>query len=288
MQRVHRRTRAVERLGGGGALGGGASGFDAEIMIFDLERGDLLRHPGARGDGVLHGVPQRRRGVHRGEHVAACRLDVGLEPFDLALGGDVRRFFGRERRGRLVTFGAGPEGRIAAGVELEAGRFLPGGERAHFRLDLGRRSRQLLDLLAVERHLLLETADLHLTRVSGLARRGGLAVRLHELEAQPFERRVELGEPRGSGRLALARIGQLGSRGLDGPSEHAVLLGELDFLPSPQFFAQPLVAPRFGGLALQRAALLFDFEHDVVDAGEVLLRRFELQLRGAATRSCTS
>ena len=251
-------------------------------MVFDLERGDLVRHPRARGDGVLHGVPQGRRGVHRGEHLAARRLDVGLEPFDLALGRDVGGFLGGERRGRGVALGAGAEGRLAARVELEAGRLLPGVERAHFGVDLGRRGRQLLDLLAVEGNLLLETADLHLARVGGLARRGGLAVGLHELEAQPFERRFELGEPGRGRRLALARVGELGSRRLDGLPEHAVLLGELDLLPSPQLFAQPLVAPRLGRLPLQRAALLLDLEHDVVDAGEVLLRRFELQLRGAA------
>ena len=124
---VHRRTRAVERIGGGGALGRGALGFDAEIVIFDLERGDLLRHPRARGDGVLHGVPQRRRGVDRGEHLAARRLDVRLEPFDLALRGDIRRFLGRERRGRLVAFGTGARappraGRRARGAPAPAGR----------------------------------------------------------------------------------------------------------------------------------------------------------------------
>src|SRR5438876_6160507 len=39
------------------------------------------------------------------------------------------------------------------------------------------------------------------------------------------------------------------------------------------------IAARFGGLALQRAKLLFDLHHDVVDAGEIDLRRFELGFR---------
>src|SRR6186713_671793 len=42
------------------------------------------------------------------------------------------------------------------------------------------------------------------------------------------------------------------------------------------------MAPRLCGLPLQAAALLVHFEDDVVDAREVLLRRFELQLRRAA------
>ena len=62
----------------------------------------------------------------------------------------------------------------------------------------------------------------------------------------------------------------------------AVPLRELHLLPAPQLLAQPPVAPRLGRLPLQRAALLLDLEDDVVDAGQVLLRRLELQLRGAA------
>ena len=59
---------------------------------------------------------------------------------------------------------------------------------------------------------------------------------------------------------------------------------ELDLLPAAQLFAQPLVPPRARRLALQRAALLLDLEDDVVDARQVLLRGFELELGGAAAR----
>ena len=78
-QLLHRRPRAVERVGGGVTLGGGARGFDAEIVILDLERRDLLGHPRAGRNRVLHRVPQGRRGVDRGEHLAARRFDVGLQ-----------------------------------------------------------------------------------------------------------------------------------------------------------------------------------------------------------------
>ena len=63
----------------------------------------------------------------------------------------------------------------------------------------------------------------------------------------------------------------------------AVAAGKQHFLPSPQLLAQPLVSACLGGLPLQHAALLFDFEDDVVDAGEILLGGLELELRGAAS-----
>src|SRR6185437_10418450 len=84
--------------------------------------------------------------------------------------------------------------------------------------------------------------------------------------------------------LALARLAEAGPRRLDGFGELAVLPREQHLFPAAQLVAQPLVAPRLPGLALQRAALLLDLEDDVVDAGEILLRRFELQLGGAAAR----
>src|SRR5205823_9549589 len=53
-------------------------------------------------------------------------------------------------------------------------------------------------------------------------------------------------------------------------------------LPAPQLFAQPLVAAGLRGLSLQRAALLLNLEDNVVDPREILLRRLQLQFRGAA------
>ena len=87
---------------------------------------------------------------------------------------------------------------------------------------------------------------------------------------------------RGGRGFAGARIREPRPRRLDRLAEQPVALRELHLLPAPQLLAQPLVAPRLRRLPLQRAALLLDLEDDVVDAREVLLRRFELQLRGAA------
>jgi hypothetical protein len=74
-------------------------------------------------------------------------------------------------------------------------------------------------------------------------------------------------------RAPIDRLGQL-----------PVLAREQHLLPAAQLVAQLLIAPRLGRLPLQRAALLLDLEDDVVDAGQVQLRRFELQLRRAAPR----
>ena len=231
VQDVHRRTRPVERTGSGRALGGGTLGLDAEVVIFDFEGGNLLGHAHAGGNGVLHCVAESGGGVDGGKHLAARRLDVGLEALDLALHSHVRRFLCCKRRRRLVAFRTGAHRGLAAGVELQASRFLPRVERAHFGLDLRGGRGQLLDLLAIERNLLLEAADLHLARVRSLARRRRLSVGLHQFETQPFERRFELGKPGGGRRLALTRAGELGSRGLDGLPERRGTSGRIG--PSP-------------------------------------------------------
>src|SRR5690606_14425342 len=70
----------------------------------------------------------------------------------------------------------------------------------------------------------------------------------------------------------------------DGGAQIAIAPREEHLLPAAQLLAQPLIAPRLGGLALQAAALLLDLVDDVVDAREVLLRRLELQLGGPAAR----
>ena len=55
------------------------------------------------------------------------------------------------------------------------------------------------------------------------------------------------------------------------------LAGQDDAQQAAHLFAQLGVAPRFGGLALQRRELLFDFDENVVYAREIELRGFELR-----------
>ena len=108
------------------------------------------------------------------------------------------------------------------------------------------------------------------------------AVGLGLLDAQAPEVGFDLGDAARRRGLALARLGQPRPRRLDALRQLAIAAREQHLLPAAQLLAQPLVAARLRGLPLQRAALLFDLEDDVVDARQVLLRRFELQLGGAA------
>ena len=251
-------------------------------MGFDVELGDLLADAAAGAGGVLHRVAQRRRGVHRGEDLAARRLDVAFEPLDADLQVGVGVLLGGEIGRGLIPFGDRLGFGGAALLELDPRRLAPALERGDLRFDAGGAGSQRLDLVAVEGDLLLQPSDRQLTRVRELARFRFGRVGLGQLETERFGGSLDLGQAGGGERFPLARIGQLRPRRVDGRAERAIPQRELHFLPSPQLFTQAAVAPRLGRLALQRAALLFDLEHDVVDAGQVLLRRFELELRGAA------
>ena len=99
-----------------------------------------------------------------------------------------------------------------------------------------------------------------------------------------LERGLELGDARGGRGFAGARLLEPRLGRFDLARERVVLARELHLLPAAQLLAQPLVAPRARRLALQRAALLLDFEDDVVDARQVLLRGLELELGRAAAR----
>ena len=116
------------------------------------------------------------------------------------------------------------------------------------------------------------------------AGRGRARLGLGQLEAQPAESDFDLGDAGRRDRLALARVASRARADSIVSAELPVLPREQHLLPAPQLVAQPLVAPRLRRLPLQRAALLLDLEHDVVDARQVLLRRLELQLRGAPAR----
>ena len=63
-----------------------------------------------------------------------------------------------------------------------------------------------------------------------------------------------------------------------------IAAGEQQLLPVPQLVAQPLVAARLRRLALQRSELLLELEDDVFQAGQIELRRFELELGSPAPR----
>ena len=103
-----------------------------------------------------------------------------------------------------------------------------------------------------------------------------------QLDAQPAQVGFDFGDLRGRGRLAHPGLRELRARRRDRLGELPILARQEDLLAAAQFVAKLLVALRLAGLPLQRPALLFDLEHDVVDARQVLARRFELELRRAA------
>jgi hypothetical protein len=118
--------------------------------------------------------------------------------------------------------------------------------------------------------------------MGGFAGGGRGAVGIGELEPQPLEVVLELCHARGGDGLAFAGGREACARRRYRLAEQPVLLCELHLLPAPQLFPKPLVATSLRGLTLERATLLLDLEHDVVNAREVLSCGLELQLRGAA------
>ena len=139
-------------------------------------------------------------------------------------------------------------------------------------------------LLAIERELLLPSVDVELSRVRRFAGPRRRRFGFDELDAKAGEIGFDLRHARGGDRLALAGAGEIRARRFDRLRQLPVLPREEHLLPAAQLVAQLPVAARLRRLALQRAALLLHFKDDVVDAREILLRRFELQLRGASAR----
>ena len=86
-------------------------------------------------------------------------------------------------------------------------------------------------------------------------------------------------------RLALSGDRESPSRRFDRAGQISIPSRKEHLFPAAVFFAQPAVASRLRSLSLQRAALLFDFEHDVVDARQVLLGGFELQFCRPSARA---
>ena len=276
--------RTPQAVGGGRTPGRHALHFDAHVAGLGLELRQRFGDPVACRRGVLQRVTQRRRRVDRRKDLAAGGFDVGFEPFDLA----VRRFvglgLGGQRGRRTIAFGVGLRSGAAAPGERGTGRLTPRPERQEFAGNSGAADLEGLHLLAVELDLLLLPVDRKLAGVRRLARLRRLRFGLELLDAAPGEIGLDLGDAGRRHRFALPGVGQPGAGRCDRLGQLAVLPREKHLLPPPHLVAELLVTLRFRGLALQGPALLLDFEHDVVDAGEVLLRRVELQLRRAPSR----
>ena len=278
------RLRAAKRLGGGGALGLHALRLDPHVGRLDVELREHVRDPFARRRCMLERVAERRGRIDIREHFAASGLDIGFESLDLAM----RRFVGvrfpGERRRRPVAFNRCCIRRCVARRQRRTRRLTSRVQGATLGQDAGGAHLERLHLLAIERNLLLLTGDGELAGMRHLSRLARARFGFHELDANAAERRFHIGDMRGGERFARARLREPRARRRNRLRQLPVLPREQHFLPSPQLVAQPPVSPRLRRLALQRATLLLHLEHDVVDAEQVLLRRFELELRCTAPR----
>ena len=143
---------------------------------------------------MLERVPQRGRRVDRRKDFAARGFDVGLEPFDAAMRRLIGVRFGCNRRRRAIALQPRFDGRGAPCRERRTRRFAPRIEQ--FELS-GHRRRAILhrlNLLAVERNLLLLAVDGQLAGMRRLASRRRARLGLDELDPHAPEGRFDLGD----------------------------------------------------------------------------------------------
>jgi hypothetical protein len=272
---------APQGFRGRDALRAGPLELDAQLARFHLEaRTGFNRALTLSRRGIVRRGQGRDRVEHRVD-IRAGLLDVLLERVDVLLragvfvggiGGQCRRFVSRGGR-----FGGG----LAAGIERQALRFATGFKLLALDLELLGAPLQHVRLLRIERNLLLPPVDLELVRMHGLARLGGGVIRGGQLDANAAQLVLDFGEARRRRGFVGAGLVQAGARRFNGFRQAAIAAGEQHLFPAAHLVAQARVAAGLGGLALQRAALLVDLVNDVFEAGQVLLRRFELQLGGA-------
>ena len=281
----HVRSHALERRSrlAGGLLG--AAGCVVAPRELGGDVGRLHLEPGERvadavlprvrvGDDVLQGRHRRDRRVDlapRGFHLRRETLNGTL-----GLRGARHRAVQAFRRGvslRAASLEGAPLAR-----ELRLQRAAPALERRHLRLAGRDRLGQRRHLLPVELDALPAAVEIELALVDLVARRAGLPIGLRQGGPEPGFGTLQVHQP-GRGRpFARPRLGEPAIGVHDRSSERHAAPREVDLLPASQLLAQAAVAPRPGRLPLERPALLLDLEDDVVDAGQVLLRRLELEL----------
>ncbi len=256
-----------------------------DVVLFDIQPAELLADTLVLRGRVLHHVPHGRRRVRRSEQIAANLFDAPFESFDLRLRLRVLRAGGGHHIASLVSRPLDLDRGFTARLELQPCGLAPRLELLDFGGDIPSAAVERFDLLSIEFLLLLPQVDVELASVCVLADSCGAPVGLSLLDAQACEGRFDLGKMRLRRRLALSGDGEPPSGRFDRAGQVAIPSRKQNLFPAPVFFAQPSVASRLRGLSLQRATLLFDFEHDVVDARQVLLGGFELQFCGSPARA---
>jgi hypothetical protein len=165
-------------------------------------------------------------------------------------------------RSRPAAAPARPDGGVPARSAISASlRLAPRVETGQLVVEVGDAAAERRDLLAVELHLLLRALDLELVCMRAYR---AAAVAVESASATSMRNRLmspsTWAEARLGGGLALARVGQRGTRRLDGVRQIAEPPRKQHLLPATQLVAQALVTPGLGRLALETAALLVDFK----------------------------
>ncbi len=272
---TQRARRAVASLDGTGQLA-------IEIAGLDIETAHHGRGAFALGRRMVDGGRERRHRVHHGVDLGAGLLNRALDGGDRLL----RLGVGLGRGGRGIggvvarAFGFGNGG--AALFEPQALRLAAVFERLTLGVEFADARLQHRRLLGVERELLLAPVDVEFAGVRGFADARGILLGLREFDAHARQFGFHFGQTGRRTHFVLSGVVQARARRFDVFGEVAVAPREQHLLPAPHLVAQPLVAAGLAGLALERAALLLDFEDDVVEARQVLLCRVELEFGGAA------
>jgi len=155
---------------------------------------------------MFQGVSQRGGRVDGGEDLAAGRLDIGLEPFNLAMGRLVRFRVARKRSLREDSLGGCGRRRLALRGKRGAGRVAPTVERLQLPRDGCCAFIKRAALLPIDCDLLLLPVDCKLQGVRALSRRRRARLAFDQLKSHAAETGVDFGDPGGRSRLTLARL----------------------------------------------------------------------------------
>ena len=178
---------------------------------------------------MLQRMTQRRGRIDRGKHFAPGGLDVSLETLD----GTMSRFVCVRIVGeclfRSIALESSVGGSASAGREQGLGGLAPRFQNLEFRGYHGLSGIERLNLLAIEGDLLLLAVDRQLARVGRVARRRCAGFRLDELDPQPSEVGLDLGNPGGRRRISLTCRCYPSARGFDGFRQLAALRANRTF-----------------------------------------------------------
>src|SRR5258708_3560755 len=132
--------------------------------------------------------------------------------------------------------------------------------------------------LAVEGNAILATIDFEGRKIQDILVLTNLGIQLVNPLVQPVLLTFLLLDSGGALQLSSVQFFELPGNALGLGIKFARLACQHLAHDAAHLVADFRITARFGGLALQRAKLLFNFHHDVVDAGKIYFRGFQLGL----------